>query len=170
MNKPRLEDPYLPDIVPAAPPDLEARAEATKEVALMMEPYLKEAEDEKKDEPFATAQQVFSFGAGRKIRVCLTLGLIYSVVSGCIFPLMAFLFAKSVEDLGASATSEGFLAEVRKLACYFMALGAAAFVTMSGQATFLETAASLMTLDFKRQWLDALLRQDMAYYDIKDVS
>jgi ATP-binding cassette subfamily B (MDR/TAP) protein 1 len=27
-----------------------------------------------------------------------------------------------------------------------------------------------MTLDFKTQWFDALLRQDMAYYDIKDVS
>jgi len=150
-------------------PDLESREEVAKEAALAVHPELTD-EKEKKDDPLASARQVFSFGAGRKKRVCLTLGLICSFVSGCIFPLMAFLFAKSFEDLGASATSEGFLAEVRKLAYYFMALGVAAFVCMSGQATFLETASGLMALDFKTQWFDALLRQDMAYYDIKDVS
>jgi ATP-binding cassette subfamily B (MDR/TAP) protein 1 len=80
------------------------------------------------------------------------------------------LFAKSFEDLGASARGDEFLAEIRKLAYYFMGLGVAAFVFMSGQATFLETAAGIMTHSFKTQWFDALLRQDMAYYDIKDVS
>ena len=151
------------------PPDLEGRAEVAKEAALAINPDLKEDKDKKKDEPLASAREVFSFGSGRKKRVCLTLGLICSFVSGCIFPLMAFLFAKSFEDLGASATSEGFMVEIRKLAFYFMGLGAAAFVFMSGQATFLETAADLMTLDFKTQWFDALLRQDVAYYDIKEL-
>ena len=164
-------DPYLTDDVPGPPlVDEEARAEVAKEAALMVDPELKEEKDKKKDEPLATAKQVFSFGAGRKKRICLTLGLICAFVSGCIFPLMAFLFAKAFENLSATATSEDFLEEVRNMAFYFMGLGVAAFVFMSGQATFLETAAGLMTLDFKTQWFDALLRQDMAYYDIKDVS
>ena len=34
----------------------------------------------------------------------------------------------------------------------------------------METAAGEMTQELKKQWFKALLRQDMAYYDIKDVS
>jgi ATP-binding cassette subfamily B (MDR/TAP) protein 1 len=45
-----------------------------------------------------------------------------------------------------------------------------AFTFMTAQATLLETAAGKMTEVFKTQWFDALLRQDMAYYDISDVS
>ena len=172
--KSKWEDPFPEDGPgrPGPPHDLEGRAELAKEAALAIDPKLKQDKDAKKDEPLASYRQVFSFGAGRKKRVCLTLGLIFSFVSGCIFPLMAFLFAKSFEDLaGASAiSSDEFLAEIRKLAYYFMGLGVAAFIFMSGQATFLETAAGIMTHSFKTEWFDALLRQDMAYYDIEDVS
>jgi ATP-binding cassette subfamily B (MDR/TAP) protein 1 len=45
-----------------------------------------------------------------------------------------------------------------------------AFTFMTAQATLLETAAGEMTEVFKTQWFEALLRQDMAYYDISDVS
>ena len=41
---------------------------------------------------------------------------------------------------------------------------------MSLQTTLMETAAGEMTQELKKQWFKALLRQDMAYYDIKDVS
>lgn len=45
-----------------------------------------------------------------------------------------------------------------------------AFVFMTAQTTLLESAAGIMTHDMKRKWFRALLRQDMAFYDIKDVS
>jgi hypothetical protein len=38
------------------------------------------------------------------------------------------------------------------------------------QSTFLEIPASEATQDFKIQWFNALLRQDMAYFDINDIS
>lgn len=41
---------------------------------------------------------------------------------------------------------------------------------MTLQSTLLETAAGMMTRDMKNQWFQALLRQDMAFFDIKDVS
>ena len=41
---------------------------------------------------------------------------------------------------------------------------------MSGQAMFLDVSAGEMTRDLKTSWFDALLRQDMAYFDIKDIS
>lgn len=45
-----------------------------------------------------------------------------------------------------------------------------AFTFMTLQSALLETAAGMMTRDMKNQWFQALLRQDMAFYDIKDVS
>ena len=44
------------------------------------------------------------------------------------------------------------------------------FTFMTAQATLLESAAGIMTRDMKNKWFQALLRQDMAFYDIKDVS
>jgi ABC-type multidrug transport system fused ATPase/permease subunit len=45
-----------------------------------------------------------------------------------------------------------------------------AFTSMTAQATLLETAAGIMTRDMKNKWFQAMLRQDMAFYDITDVS
>jgi ATP-binding cassette, subfamily B (MDR/TAP), member 1 len=45
-----------------------------------------------------------------------------------------------------------------------------AFTFMTAQASLLESAAGIMTRDMKNKWFQALLRQDMAFYDIKDVS
>ena len=52
----------------------------------------------------------------------------------------------------------------------FLILGAISFVAMTGQAVLLETAAGQMTNHFKYVWFQALLRQDMAYFDLQDVS
>jgi ATP-binding cassette subfamily B (MDR/TAP) protein 1 len=44
------------------------------------------------------------------------------------------------------------------------------FSFMMMQSTFMETAAGETTEALKTQWLESLLRQDMVYYDIADVS
>jgi ATP-binding cassette subfamily B (MDR/TAP) protein 1 len=145
-----------------APPDVKEPKESVPE----------EPPPDKKEEakPLASIRDVFSFGEGRKKRICLVLGFACSFVSGCVFPVMAFLFARSFQDLVGSVSDDNFLAQVRELAYSFMVLGAVAFAAMSGQATLLETSAGVMTHTLKITWFDALLRQDLAYYDIKDVS
>ena len=45
-----------------------------------------------------------------------------------------------------------------------------AFAFMMTQTALMETAADEMTKELKEDWFKALLRQDMAYYDIRDVS
>jgi ATP-binding cassette subfamily B (MDR/TAP) protein 1 len=87
-----------------------------------------------------------------------------------MFPALAFLWSESFKDLGAPTSSDDFLNNIKRLAFSLMILGVIAFVFMCGQAAFLETAAGEMTRSFKTQWFDALLRQDMAYYDIKEVN
>jgi ABC-type multidrug transport system fused ATPase/permease subunit len=59
---------------------------------------------------------------------------------------------------------------VKELTYIFLGLGVIAFLALCGYATLLETSAQNMTNDFKRQWFRALLRQDMAYFDIQDVT
>jgi len=83
---------------------------------------------------------------------------------------MAFYFADAFEELGASTDSDDFLASVRRVAFSFMILGAIILLSMTVQSTLMETAASEMTRNMKKSWFGALLRQDMAYYDIQDVS
>jgi len=83
---------------------------------------------------------------------------------------VVFYYAKYFEELGASTQDLEFLQGVRNMAFVFMVLGAIAGVSATAQATLLETAAGLMTDDLKTSWFDALLRQDMAYHDIKNVA
>lgn len=83
---------------------------------------------------------------------------------------MAFYFAKAFEDLSASASGETFLAAVREIAFTFMILGFLILVAMTMQSTCMEIAAGEMTRNMKQSWFEALLRQDMAYYDIQDVT
>jgi len=147
--------------------DIEAPEAA---LAQGIEEIAKRVVKEKVDKPLASMREVFSFGAGHKKRICLTLGIFCAMCSGAVFPAIAFFFANSFQALGASTSNEDFLHQVRRMSLTFMILGALAFVFMAGNATFMETAADEMTLSLKTQWFQALLRQDMSYFDIKDIS
>lgn len=59
---------------------------------------------------------------------------------------------------------------IKNLAFIFMGVGVYAFLAMTLQSTFLETAAAEMTDNMKQEWFDALLRQDITYYDVMDTS
>ena len=159
-----------------------AKVEATKdgiETLEISKPAAAEPpEDDKKGKdapsPMAPSAAVFTaFGRTQKIKMYRWLGVICSIVSGTAYPLMSFYFSKSFEKLGAQAGAGGgdaFLKEITEIAYVFMGLGAFGFIFLVLQSFFLELAASESTADFKQQWFDALLRQDMAYYDIKDVA
>jgi len=130
--------------------------------------------DEKKTEqvgPLSSASEVFTaFGVTGRIVAFRWLGIACSMVSGSVYPIMAFYFAKSFEKLGASTSSNDFLSDITEMLYVFLILGAVGFVFLVAQSAFLEIAASESTADLKIQWFNALLRQDMAFYDIKDVS
>lgn len=133
-----------------------------------------EGSKEKKDDTdkkeanviLASSTAVFSsFGRTPKIVLFRTIGAVFSVFAGFVQPAMALYFSESFEKIGSDAT--GAIIEVLET---FLILGACAFFFLVGASFFLEVAASESTADFKKRWFEALLRQDMAYYDIKDVS
>jgi len=128
------------------------------------------SKDDKKPQASASAADVFSFGFGPRQRILGFCGLISALISGCTFPALAFFFAEVFEELSADASGTEFLDNIRVMAYTFMVLGALVFVFMTSTATCFETMAAEMNIAMKKDWFDALLRQDMAYHDIEDVS
>lgn len=89
------------------------------------------------------------------------LGVICASVSGTIYPIMASYFSQSFERLGASTDSDSFLDDITELAMVFLYLGVIGFLSLTAQSTFLEIAASESAIDYKIQWFNALLKQDI---------
>lgn len=80
---------------------------------------------------------------------------------------MAFYFSAAFEDITQASSDLG---PVRELAFSFMILGVIVLFSMLGQAICIELAALEMTQKFKMAWFRALLRQDIAYFDVLDVA
>ncbi|KAL9186963.1 hypothetical protein ACHAXT_010683 [Thalassiosira profunda] len=114
-------------------------------------------------------RQVFQFGEGPRKWGGLTFGLACAAVTGMVYPAMAFVLSSTFRVLSVPG-SDQFRDDIRELAFIFMIIGAIAFAMTAAQITLLETAAEEMTYSLKTRWFDALLRQDMAYYDLQDVS
>jgi len=131
-------------------------------------------DDKSKDDgmtgPQASVSEVLSFAETTAVKLQIVGGLICAAVSGIVVPSMAFLFASVFEDLSSDPTSSDFLKNIRELAFAFCVLGVIIFFSMSTQAGLLETAAGQMTKTMQRRWFDSLLRQDAAYFDIKQIS
>ena len=118
----------------------------------------------------ATFAEVFSFCKTAKCRNQILSAFFFALITGAAFPALSFFFATTMEKLAASTDSEGFRSSIREIAMSFIVLGIIIFFSMTMQSTLMETAAGEMTHHFKADWLAALLRQDMAYYDIRDVA
>jgi ATP-binding cassette subfamily B (MDR/TAP) protein 1 len=125
-----------------------------------------ETDDTKKEKPLASFSEVFSFAKSSKSRTNLAIGLFASVLSGLIQPAIAIIFALSFENFANVVDSNG----LKWIVYSFLIVGIYAFLSMTVQTSFLETAAAEMTDTLKKEWFDALLRQDIAYYDVMDIS
>ena len=58
-----------------------------------------EKDEKKEPDPLASITDVFQFAQTTKIKLCLAIGMFCSVVSGCSFPALAWVFADSFEKL-----------------------------------------------------------------------
>ena len=83
---------------------------------------------------------------------------------------MIFYFAEVFEELSANTANEDFMDSIRSMVYAFLLLGIIILLAMTTQNYLAEAAAETMTHNLKTAWFEALLRQDMAYYDIRDVS
>ena len=67
-------------------------------------------EDKEEEKPLATSAEVFSFIPNFRVKIYIVIGMFSAVVSGVVFPAIAFLFSGSFSDLsGAISKSLTFV-------------------------------------------------------------
>jgi len=135
-----------------------------------------EPQEEKKDAepteeemmPLATIGEVFSFAETTETKAYIAMGVFFAIVAGLAMPASLFYFSAVLGDISAIA-NEG-LDPIIEIVYAMMILGVISLVSETMEAAFLETAANIMTENLKRKWFAAVVRQDMAYFDLLDVS
>ena len=150
-----------------------------------------------KEKPsLASVSDVFSFSRTRQTKLQMIGAFAFAILSGATFPskqffveshakneltkdlltsdcesvAMVFYFAKAFEDLSRSTDDDEFMDTVRSMVYAFLVLGVIILCSMTTQNFLAESAAETMTHNLKTDWFRALLRQDAAYFDIRDVS
>lgn len=118
----------------------------------------------------ATSGEVLSFvwelGPGN--RLLFVIGCVAGVLNGAVYPIIAYLFSNAFSDIAGSA--DNGLDLVREIAFTFLIVGVYALVVALLQGGCLELVALRASRSFRTQWFQALLRQDMAYFDVYDVA
>lgn len=90
-------------------------------------------------------RDVFQFGDGPRKYLGLGLGLICAAITGCVYPVMAFVLSSTFSVLSVP-TSEEFKDDIRELAYIFLILGAVACVATTCQIALLEISAEEVRL------------------------
>lgn len=90
-------------------------------------------------------REVFQFGDGPRKYLGLGLGLICAAITGCVYPVMAFVLSSTFSVLSVP-TSEEFKDDIRELAFIFLILGAVACVATTCQIALLEISAEEVRL------------------------
>lgn len=111
-----------------------------------------------------TLQFVFDCGSG--IKALFFLGCFGGVLNGLVYPALAYLFSNSFSDISGAATNG--LGKVRELAFTFLGVGTYALIVATVQSWSFEYLAFYASNNFRKQWFEALLRQDTAFFDIYD--
>ena len=128
-----------------------------------------QASDKVKPDQLASCGDVFKFvwTCGFQTQIVLAVGWIAALMNGVVYPAIAFLFAAALSSL-SNATSN--FDEIREVSFYFLLLGVYVMVVASVQTAAFEIVATRAARKLRLQWFEALLRQDCAYFDVKDVS
>mmetsp|Transcript_27728 Transcript_27728/g.64321 ORF Transcript_27728/g.64321 Transcript_27728/m.64321 type:complete len:1378 (-) Transcript_27728:703-4836(-) len=149
----------------ATPDDVEN----VKDVAMTESTHSTSNKKKKAQPQLASFGETMSFvwNCGPKVRLLVFIGTLGGMANGCVYPILAYLFSSAFADI-SSAESEG-LKQVRELAYTFMIVGTYALVAATIQGWCFEICAYHGSQAFRLAWFRALLRQDPAFFDVRDV-
>ena len=120
--------------------------------------------EEKGGKDFATFQECIML-ADRNDLMWLALGLFGAAVNGIGDPAMMIFFGEGMSDL---AGANDMLKAMSNVAIWMTVLGCVLHVAGSLQYLGMSVFAKRQGDRFKRKWFEAVMRQDMAWYDIND--
>ncbi|KAG1679148.1 hypothetical protein FOA52_000503 [Chlamydomonas sp. UWO 241] len=96
--------------------------------------------------------------------VLMAVGTFGACVHGCAFPMFAIVFGEFADAFG-NADSPDFMDQVIKIALYFVYIAIAAMVAAYLQTAFWTWTGNRQTVRLRTQYLNAVLRQDVSYFD-----
>jgi ATP-binding cassette, subfamily B (MDR/TAP), member 1 len=125
--------------------------------------------EDKKDSPGAKKPAAVPFCQMFRFATCLdwfllTAGLLGGAAFGAVQPLFAILFGQLLDNFG----SNDLIESVGRISIYFLYIGVGSFVGIFMQYGFMAIAAERQVLRIRREYVRALLRQPMSYWDDVD--
>ncbi|KAI4607210.1 hypothetical protein J4E83_009666 [Alternaria metachromatica] len=126
-----------------------------------------EAKKEEKEGSLKDYFRIFTY-ASTADRILFGLGLTGAVVVGAALPLMTLVFGQSTAEFNQQATgqdSANFTSNIDNLVLYFVYLFVARFVIGYLGTLCICIAAARTTCALREDFLDKLLRQDVAHFD-----
>ena len=118
-------------------------------------------------EPTATYAQFFQYLSTTEA-VLLPLALLFAMGTGAAQPMMLIAFGKLFESLGAGSVVSGAVVDdslMLQIVVIFLCIGIGMFVGQWVCVAIVDTIAASQMLHYKRAYLKAVLRQDVAWYD-----
>jgi len=126
--------------------------------------------DAPKIENAASVQETlsFAFNGPSNTNSLFVAGVISAIGNGMTYPIIAWIFAHAFTDIGS--TIQNGLGPIKELAFWLMGLGVYALIFATIQTTCFEIIAYKASENLRLQWFHALLRQDLAFFDVYDVA
>ncbi|KAL7752500.1 hypothetical protein RI367_002034 [Sorochytrium milnesiophthora] len=103
----------------------------------------------------------------------LALGVLGACVAGCVFPLFGYTLATNISTLtivDKSQIAPGPFQGANLYAFYFVIIGICAFIFINIQIWSFETVGARMTRRMRATVFDAMLRQEIGFYDLPENS
>jgi ATP-binding cassette subfamily B (MDR/TAP) protein 1 len=102
--------------------------------------------------------------ADRRDKIMYSAALVAAVVNGASLPLFAWLFGRTLNDLGASRAD--VVDQLQTFALYFFVLGIATFFLTFAENGLAAISSERQVNRLREAYLRALLRQDVGYLDV----
>lgn len=115
----------------------------------------------------ADLQRIFTY-ASTSDRILYATGFSGAIAVGAALPLMTLVFGRSTAEFNQQATgrnSSSFTKNINGLVLYFVYLSVARFVIGYLGTLCICIAAARTTCALREDFLDRLLRQDVAHFD-----
>jgi ATP-binding cassette subfamily B (MDR/TAP) protein 1 len=112
-------------------------------------------------------QRIFTY-ASTTDRILYALGFTGAIAVGAALPLMTLVFGQSTAEFNQQATGQdrsNFTSNINRLVLYFVYLFVARFVIGYLGTLCICIAAARTTCALREDFLDKLLRQDVAHFD-----
>lgn len=113
----------------------------------------------------AKVSELMSFIDTPKSKYIFGLGAISASLNGCVLPVLAYVFSASFANMASLSSSR-----IIQTVSIYLGIGLFACITSCLQNISFGYVGKHACINFRLKWFSALLRQDVAFFDVNNVS